>query len=321
MTKIQYIFPSVIFLMWMVTACISQSTQVPITQTKVQNTPAHSTSTSESLSKPTINVTRQPGPEHPISAASLSLEKQGKAKNGILKIQRAEIWSGINSIKPTNGVFLILLGELASITGKEDCPKAHDFVLDIGGELYETSYTMSDFKSVYQRDYPGEFRGHCVTSPEPTFVAFDVPVSLGTVRLIFQGIPIDLGDLSSITQTSQAMPTMLRSSSPSPTITKVAPSATDSSPQFTPLLPFTIFKGVKVYYGVKKTYAFEILGGAENCQSIPSGRGVKVRYPNGSSEWKDRNYLLQAGDSGILYVDKKDPALSKFDWVEYFDCP
>ncbi|HEX2696483.1 MAG TPA: hypothetical protein VHM28_02170 [Anaerolineales bacterium] len=81
-----------------------------------------------------------------------------------------------------------------------------------------------------------------------------------------------------------------------------------------------IWSGVKVYYGTlsEKAYGFEIIGGSEDCPSMPSGRGVKVKYPNGKEEWKDRTYLIS---SGLFFVKSDDPALSKLDWYVYNDCP
>lgn len=79
-----------------------------------------------------------------------------------------------------------------------------------------------------------------------------------------------------------------------------------------------IWTGEKVYYGngSNKAYGFEVLGGSENCSSMPSGRGVKVRFPSGSEEWKDRDYLIS---SGLFFVLGNDPALSAMQWYEY-DC-
>lgn len=80
-----------------------------------------------------------------------------------------------------------------------------------------------------------------------------------------------------------------------------------------------VFTGVKVYYGTgdTKTYAFEILGAAENCSAFPGGNGVKVMYPDGKSEWKDREYLITSGD---YFVRKDDPARTKLEYYVY-PCP
>jgi hypothetical protein len=51
---------------------------------------------------------------------------------------------------------------------------------------------------------------------------------------------------------------------------------------------------------------------------MPSGRGVYVRYPDGTEEWKDRNYLVS---SDLFFALESDPALSSFEWYEYFYCP
>ena len=113
--------------------------------------------------------------------------------------------------------------------------------------------------------------------------------------------------------------------SPAPTFTR-RPSSTwlddkDSvpSPKYIPL-SFFIRTDVEVYYGAgsTKSYGFQILGGSEDCPSLPSGRGVYVRYPDGTDEWKDRNYLIL---SGLFFVLEDDPARSSFEWYEYANCP
>lgn len=97
------------------------------------------------------------------------------------------------------------------------------------------------------------------------------------------------------------------------------PTKSGNSPQYVSMLG-AIWRGVKVYYGTgeKKSYAFQILGGSEDCSSIPSGRGIKVLYEDGTVEWKDRQYILT---SGIFFVVKGDPAIDAIEWEEYSDWP
>jgi hypothetical protein len=84
-------------------------------------------------------------------------------------------------------------------------------------------------------------------------------------------------------------------------------------------IPAKIWTGVKVYYvwDDKKTYEFEILGGSDECRSLPSGLGIYVRFPGGSEEWKDRDYIVGSGD---FFVLADDPAIYKLEWDEY-PCP
>ena len=78
-----------------------------------------------------------------------------------------------------------------------------------------------------------------------------------------------------------------------------------------------IYAGVKVYYGDAKTYGFEVLGGSESCSSLESGRGIKVRYDDGTVEWKDRRALITSGN---YFVKASDPALDKEEWYTFSDC-
>lgn len=81
-----------------------------------------------------------------------------------------------------------------------------------------------------------------------------------------------------------------------------------------------VYAGVKIYYGggEEKTYAFEILGGSSDCPSMPSGKGLKVKYPDGTTGWKDRDSIVS---SGTFYVLSDDPAIKKLEWNEYKLCP
>jgi hypothetical protein len=89
--------------------------------------------------------------------------------------------------------------------------------------------------------------------------------------------------------------------------------------QYLPLLTH-LFTGVKIYYGLgaNKAYGFEAIGGSESCSLMPSGRGVLVRYPDGTQEWKDRRYLIE---SGLYFVRADDPNATSWDWVDLPGCP
>ena len=80
-----------------------------------------------------------------------------------------------------------------------------------------------------------------------------------------------------------------------------------------------LFIGVKIYYGkgTDKAYGFEAVGGSENCPRMPSGRGVLVRYPDGSEEWQDRGYLIE---SELFFVKSDDPNAGSFQWREVPGC-
>lgn len=82
-----------------------------------------------------------------------------------------------------------------------------------------------------------------------------------------------------------------------------------------------IWAGVKLYTGsgAEKAYVGEVLGGNDRHLDPLTGRtfrGVKIRYPNGTEEWKDRDSILQA-DSWRVRAD--DPAIKESRWqvLEY----
>lgn len=72
-----------------------------------------------------------------------------------------------------------------------------------------------------------------------------------------------------------------------------------------------IWTGVKLYYGENKAYAFEVLGGND---TVLGDAEVRVRYPDGTEEWKSRDSIAQ---SGIYWVRADDPALKAQAWDVY----
>ena len=77
-----------------------------------------------------------------------------------------------------------------------------------------------------------------------------------------------------------------------------------------------LWTGVKLYYGPRRMYVGEVLGGNENYVDPFTGskiRGLKVRMANGADEWKDRD----AVNMGPWYVRRDDPALTRREWYEY----
>ncbi len=80
-----------------------------------------------------------------------------------------------------------------------------------------------------------------------------------------------------------------------------------------------VWTGVKVYYGTgsTKAYGFEVLGGSEKCPTLPSGRGIFVRYEDGSTEWKDRKTMV---NPELFFILPNDPALKRFQWKIYGGC-
>lgn len=76
-----------------------------------------------------------------------------------------------------------------------------------------------------------------------------------------------------------------------------------------------LWEGVKLYYGegVDKEYVFEVLGGNDNYIMANGGkiRGVLVKYPDGSIEWKNRDYIIQGNK---YWIKSSDPALVLKSW-------
>ncbi len=76
-----------------------------------------------------------------------------------------------------------------------------------------------------------------------------------------------------------------------------------------------MWSGVKLYFGPKKTYVGEVVCGNNryyHSHLNKTIRGIKIRYPTGKTEWKDRNAIV----SGAWYVKKSDPAIEKMIWYE-----
>jgi len=98
-----------------------------------------------------------------------------------------------------------------------------------------------------------------------------------------------------------------------PTSTKPTGPTSTPAPELVKILG-NIWSGVNVYYGNPPKTVFSILGGNDSCNNLPSGRGLFVEYPDGSQEWKDREYIVT---SGLFFVNKNDPAIKTIDWFIY----
>jgi hypothetical protein len=74
-----------------------------------------------------------------------------------------------------------------------------------------------------------------------------------------------------------------------------------------------LFNGVVIYFGrgEQKALGFTALGGSAKCATMPSGKGVLVRYPNGREEWKDRDALILAD---LYFIRADDPNRDSFLW-------
>jgi len=103
---------------------------------------------------------------------------------------------------------------------------------------------------------------------------------------------------------------------PFPTLTRFVTKTPTPEPHFEPLIG--IWRGIKVYYGAgeEKRYAFEILGGSDDCRTIK--QGIYVLYPDGTYGWKDRLYLIT---SKIFFVMSDDLAKKRYEWEIYYGCP
>lgn len=77
-----------------------------------------------------------------------------------------------------------------------------------------------------------------------------------------------------------------------------------------------IWVGVELYFGPNKSYVGQVLGGNDHYIDPTTGRtirGIKIRYNNGSEEWKNRDAII----NGYWYVKENDPAISAQRWREY----
>jgi hypothetical protein len=145
---------------------------------------------------PTAGPTSAPLTGQPLSKYSAALSGQATAAGGTFTLRRAEFWPDLAPAKPQNGMFLVLVGELSSPGNQLDCSRADEFVLTLDGQTYQTSSTLMDgFKPKYQWNFPGSFVGFCISTPAPTFVAYDTPSLFKSARLAFRDAPIELPDL------------------------------------------------------------------------------------------------------------------------------
>jgi hypothetical protein len=96
-----------------------------------------------------------------------------------------------------------------------------------------------------------------------------------------------------------------------------------------PTMPVTadsLFTGVTIYFldsSGANSFVYEVMGRAENCPSMPSGRGVMLRRFDGVPYWTDRdvlvNYLARPSANPVV-IRADDPGLKAKQWVSY-PCP
>lgn len=78
-----------------------------------------------------------------------------------------------------------------------------------------------------------------------------------------------------------------------------------------------LWAGEKLYFGpdpATRWLVGEVLGGNDRHTDPVTGqtyRGLKIRYPDGHSEWKERNAVI----SGAWYIKRDDPALAAERWA------
>lgn len=145
----------------------------------------------------------------------------------------------------------------------------------------------------------------------------------GAVFAFFLWGVVKVGQVDDVAVEPPARYTMPPSSTTSSSTEGGSSAGTSNSPASKPSVNSTsyisaggnLWTGVKLYYGPKMMYVGEVLGGNERYVD-PSGqqmRGIKIRYPDGSSEWKNRS----AVNLGPWYVKADDPALVRQEWAIY----
>jgi micrococcal nuclease len=108
------------------------------------------------------------------------------------EITTFEMRADAGSMKPRNGAYLLLLGNLRNKSSNTSCIYARDVRLTLDGTEYRPQDAAMDAvqKTLDPfRDYIGSFAGHCVkgATSVPTFAVFDVPAQNKVVTLSIRG--------------------------------------------------------------------------------------------------------------------------------------
>ncbi len=256
---------------------------------------------------PTSTLTPTPT-STPTPTYLLSLPQELQSSDGLIfSVNRVDFLTSIDDpsqrYSPKNGIFLWLIGTMRNPTNESHCVYGDAFTLRNDEKKYPMVRDYAEgIYNIYDLDYPGFFLGQCLGSneTEDSFLIFDAPKEAEDLWLQLGNTEVRLGPLSVLMQATPIPfipPTPMPTNTPLPTNTP-KPTNTPIPPDDMPVerwIPIggRIWTGLKVYYGTgnEKAYGFEVLGGSENCPSMASGRGVKVLFPSGSEEWKDRDYL------------------------------
>ncbi len=192
--KLERVMP-IAFLVLMLASLACGST------TPAQHTEGVSQTPSTATLIPTDTKTPNPTP----SSSPFTFTLPQKITNGqglVFMINQIDLLEEIRtdskSQKPSNGIFLVMLGTISSSAKKFNCLYASDFSLRSGLVQYTMpKQAVKAAQNIYKRDYPGFFLGQCL-DPNKTadsYLLFDVPGDSSDLWLKLADAEIQIGSI------------------------------------------------------------------------------------------------------------------------------
>ncbi|MDD5371349.1 MAG: hypothetical protein PHQ40_19890 [Anaerolineaceae bacterium] len=215
-TKFLLRFTNLLFVVALVllTACSSSGQQKQPADAAPSRTPAV-TSTAIPTITPTYYFVQMP--------SSVQSDSGWKINLSALDLQTA-----LGETKSKNKMFLVGLVEIENLTGKSDCIKSDQFMLQNGLQKIKMEREFLEAgKSAYSRDYPGTVLGQCLDANEKqeSVLVFDIPATSEDLSLSFQKQTMRLGKIEAI---RNPMPTL------TPSATVIVPPTATFTPTLTP---------------------------------------------------------------------------------------
>ena len=198
----------------LLTACSSSGQQTQPADAAPSRTPVI-ISTATPTMTPTYYFVRLP--------ASIQSDSGWKINLSALDLQTA-----LGATKSKNKMFLVVLVEIENLTGKSDCIKSDQFMLQNGLQKIKMERDpLEAGKSAYARDYPGTILGQCLDANEKqeSVPVFDIPATSEDLSLSFQEQTMRLGKIEAI---RNPLPTL------TPTATAIVPPTATFTPTLTP---------------------------------------------------------------------------------------
>lgn len=276
-SKLEHVITIVLLVLMFTSSACSSTTPVPRAKEVIQP-PSTATFISTDI--------KTPNPTPSSSPFTFTLPQEITNGQGLVFMINQidlleEIRTGSKSQKPSNGIFLVMLGTISSSAKKFNCLYASDFSLRSGSVQYTMpKQAVKAAQNIYKRDYPGFFLGQCL-DPNKTvdsYLLFDVPGNSSDLWLRLTDTEIQIGSIVGL-----MTPTPMPTNTYTPTPTHVpGPKGRATTGVNLRAGPGTNYPKVG---GLKEGESVEVL------DRTGDGEWYRARLPSGQLVWVAADYI------------------------------